>query len=95
MGEFRNHSDPTFADHCAFGSSRWVAAVLGKGPAWLRKNLDRMTVAGFPAPDPITRLYLKADVIAWLDRRRQIPDRDPRAHQAARETTNGVRYDAL
>ena len=88
-------ADPTFSEACAFGSSRWVAMILGKGPDWLRRNLDALTVAGFPTPDPITRLYLKADVMAWLDRRRRIPDRDPRAPREVRDHRNGVRYDVL
>lgn len=87
--------DPTFSAHCAFGSSRWVATLLGHSQDWFRSNLDRLTVAGFPAADPITRLYLKADVQAWLDRRRKIPDAGHIAPAPGREKAKGVNYDAL
>lgn len=89
--------DLTFSDSSAFGSVRWAATTLGRGSDWFRRNLKALVISGFPEPDPITNLYLKADVLAWLDRRRQIPDRVPHATpQGGQEgTIRGVNYNAL
>lgn len=63
--------DRTFEPVSRFGSLSWVAATLGLSKDQLRKRLPQMTTDGFPQPDPIVDLYIKADVQAWIDRRRQ------------------------
>lgn len=64
--------DATFATHAAFGSERWCAARVGKSLDWFFRNRDRLEAAGFPGRDPVLRLRCKADVDAWIERRRQI-----------------------
>ncbi|RJL06822.1 hypothetical protein D3P06_02170 [Paracoccus aestuarii] len=66
--------DATFDDHAAFGSERWVAARFGRSPDWLRKTRSKLEVDGFPPPDPIVGFTLKADVDAWLSKRRRVAD---------------------
>lgn len=84
-----SREDHTFSDHSAFGSTRWAATVLGRSQDWFRQNLGTLSVAGFPKPDSITQLYLKADVNAWLERRRQIPNRGTAAEDHRRDAMKG------
>lgn len=64
--------DPSFSDTAAYGSNAWAAARLGlTKDTFFRKRKD-LEEQGFPKRDPLTNLYLKDDVEAWLDRRRKI-----------------------
>lgn len=67
--------DRTFSDVSAFGSDAWCAATMGKSVEWFRKMRPDLEVIGFPIRDRITGLTIKADVEAWIARRRQVPDR--------------------
>lgn len=66
--------DHTFHEQAAYGSDRWVAVTLGKSLDWLRKHRDDLERDGFPRKDKLVNLTMKADVEAWLGRRRRIAD---------------------
>jgi len=57
------------------------------------RKRDELQAAGFPKPDPLTGRYIKADVDAWVERRRQIGA----AMKAKNETTDrrGPNFDEL
>jgi predicted DNA-binding transcriptional regulator AlpA len=63
--------DKTFHQDSKAGSLAWVAARLGRSTDWFRTHRETLEQEGFPRPDPIIGLYLKADVDAWLDSRRR------------------------
>ena len=87
-----NLTDRTFDPVSQFGSLRWVAATMGISVDQLRTRLPRMKSDGFPQPDPIVTLYIKADVLAWIERRRQLPDEQERQSSARRsELTDAER----
>ena len=67
--------DPSLSPEAALGSNEWVAQRLGiTKDTWFRKR-KTYYAAGFPKPDPLDKTrYLKADVDAWLHRRRRIAD---------------------
>lgn len=68
-------SDATFSDVSLYGSSAWVAARLGRSVGWLSSHRARLVAdAGFPKPDAITGHYVKADIDAWIARRRRLSD---------------------
>lgn len=67
--------DHTFHELAAYGSDRWVAVTLGKSPDWLKKHRAELEADGFPPKDRLVGLTMKADVEAWLGRRRRIADR--------------------
>ena len=67
--------DITFDDMSAYGSVKWAALTLGKRYSWFMRERSRLETAGFPKPDLITGHYIKADVEAWITKRRQIADR--------------------
>lgn len=70
-------SDATFTDTSLYGSRLWCAVTLGRTYEWMMQgyNKAKLSNEGFPKPDPINGRYIKADVIAWINRRRQISDR--------------------
>lgn len=65
-----------------------VAALLGVSRDTLNRRLPALAVHGFPAPDALLGRYLRADVEAWLERRRQLT-------QAGASRKPEVNYDAL
>ena len=67
--------DATFTSASLFGSEKWCAARLGKSQSWFMDNRRRLETAGFPKRDPIIGLRPKADVDAWVERRRQYSGR--------------------
>lgn len=67
--------DRTTATESAYGSDHWCALTLGKSDGWFRKNRPRLEREGFPPKDGLLALTLKADVEAWLARRRVVADR--------------------
>jgi predicted DNA-binding transcriptional regulator AlpA len=82
--------DATFHEVSAYGSAAWVAARLGRSLGWFRDHRDELATAGFPRPDPITGLWIKSDVDAWIDNRRSFT----RSTQPAPSVqTKGVRDD--
>lgn len=67
-------NDVTFSDSSAFGSTSWAAQRLGiSKDSFLRKR-EKLKSEGFPTRDNLTNLYHKADVDAWISRRRRISD---------------------
>lgn len=75
-GTITSH-DHTFHADAAYGSERWCALVLGKSYEWLRKARADLEADGFPRRDPLLNLTQKADVLAWIARRRRIADQTP------------------
>ena len=67
-------TDPTLNPFAAFGSERWCSERLGKSVGWFRVNRPALEREGFPPKDKLIRLTLKADVEAFLDRRRKVAD---------------------
>ena len=87
-------SDPTIEPYAAYGSARWCAMRLGVSLSKFQRTRPLFEVEGFPKVDPLVGLTLKADVDAFLAKRRRVADPDPAAHHG-RETTSGVRYHEL
>ena len=54
------------------GSTEWVSARLGVSRDTFFRKRDALLADGFPAQDPLLRLWIKADVDAWIERRRRI-----------------------
>lgn len=82
--------DHTLSSACLYGSEAWVAQVLGRSAGWLKKNRPDLEAQGFPRIDPITRLTVKADVVAWVETRRVVPD-----NVVPLATRGRVNHDAL
>lgn len=66
--------DSTFSTESAFGSISWAAHRLGMSKDRFMKKRDTLEGEGFPKLDALTNFYLKADVDAWIDHRRRVPD---------------------
>lgn len=67
--------DRTFHDISLYGSVEWCALTMGlTKDSFYRKRGEWEKRIGFPKPDPINRLYIKADVEAWIARRRKLAD---------------------
>ncbi len=66
--------DPTMEKISLNGSVRWAAARIGWTLNKFRQKRDILENDGFPKVDRITNLYVKADVDAWINRRRQLSD---------------------
>ena len=66
--------DLTMSDECSFGSVSWVSQRLGMSKDQFLRKRDMLEGEGFPKRDSLTNLYHKADVDAWIDHRRRIPD---------------------
>jgi hypothetical protein len=79
--------DLTFSDNSAYGSTAWCAQRLGKSVAWLRTHRSRLEREGFPRVDSIVGLVQKADVDAFLARRRKVADA---VHQDAHHATTSA-----
>lgn len=87
-------TDRTFDPVSAYGSERWVASRLGSNSDWLKKNRPKLEGEGFPPVDRLFGMTLKADVDAFLARRRRIADPDLTATHH-RPETSGVNYGNL
>ncbi len=81
----------------AYGSDRWCADRLGKSVSWFRKHRPRLEREGFPRKDALIGLTLKADVDAFLARRRKVTDAGPVQQDMHHTTTpsSGEQLDAL
>lgn len=66
--------DLTMSEESSFGSVSWVAQRLGLSKDQFLRKRDTLEGEGFPKKDPLTKNYHKADVDAWIDHRRRIPD---------------------
>lgn len=87
-------NDLTLSETSAYGSARWCAMRLGMSLSRFQRTRAMFEGEGFPRLDPLVGLTLKADVDAFLARRRRVADPDPAAHDS-RETRSGVRYHDL
>jgi len=85
--------DATFSADSAYGSDRWCAVTLGRSYNWFRRIRPTLEVAGFPKKDTIIGLTMKADVEAWLAKRRQVADAMSRTTHHA--TSTGENLHAL
>lgn len=74
--------DSSFDETCAFGSDLWIAHVLGLSVMRLRKARPQLEADGFPRPDALIGRTNKADVHAWIARRRRLTDPVPAATHA-------------
>ena len=68
-------ADLTLNEISLFGSASWAALRCGLSIDKFRRVRPNLETSGFPKPDMITGHYIKADVDAWLNRRRQLSDR--------------------
>ncbi len=67
----------TDTPQAAFARASWAAARLGISVDTFRRRRPLLARAGFPEIDPIVGAYVKADVEAWISKRRQIDDAIP------------------
>lgn len=86
-------TDQTFDATCAFGSDRWCAHTLGYSMVAFQKARPQLEADGFPRPDGLIGRTNKADVHAWIARRRRLPDAVVAATHAAEQPR--VHYDKL
>lgn len=86
--------DPTLSQDAAYGSLRWCAMRLGRSIDWLRDARPTLEREGFPRVDPLLGLTLKADVEAFLAKRRRVADPVIAAHDS-RDSNTGARYESL
>jgi hypothetical protein len=87
-------TDLSLTPLAAFGSDRWCAERLGKSIGWFRTHRPRLEREGFPAKDTLIGLTLKADVDAFLARRRKVADAAP-VHQDAHHATTAASEENL
>jgi len=85
--------DPTMNELSLFGSKKWASSRLGLSRDRFQRKLDALENNGFPKVDRITNLYVKADIDAWINRRRQVSDQI--LHISAAETKQEVNLDAI
>lgn len=69
-----------------------IAKYLGYSVDWLKKNRDRLEREGFPSHDPLFRRTLRADIDAFLAKRRKVSDA---SDTAILPESDGVDYDKL
>ena len=81
-------ADRTLDRTSAYGSTAWVAQRLGISPRAFRDKRSQLSAEGFPEIDPLMKLYIKADVDAWIEKRRSITDSDKVASGGARPGIN-------
>jgi len=67
-------TDQTASDASLYGSRQWVADTLGMKLSTFDNKRVKLEEQGFPQRDHLVGLYLKADVLAWVSRRRQLAD---------------------
>lgn len=66
--------DPSMSELARMGSVKWAASCLGMSRDNFYRKRETLENDGFPKPDRITNLYIKADIDAWINRRRQLSD---------------------
>lgn len=73
--DFIVEEDRTFHEVSMYGSLDWTATALGiTKDVFFRKRAKWEKEQAFPKPDPINKMYIKADVEAWVARRRRVAD---------------------
>lgn len=85
--------DPSLSEVSAYGSATWCALTLGKSVDWFRKNRAALETDGFPRVDALTGLTIKADVHAWIARRRKVADAG--GHHTTTSKSEDIDYGAL
>lgn len=86
--------DRTMEDLSAYASDRWVSGRLGQSVDWLKKNRPALEREGFPQKDGLFGLTLKADIEAFLAKRRRVADPEAAAeHHTPR--SKGVNLNEL
>lgn len=75
------------------GSVKWAAARIGWPLSRFKQKREILENNGFPTVDRITNLYVKADIDAWINRRRQVSDQIMRIGGA--DITTEVNLDAI
>jgi len=86
--------DRTFAEISAYASDQWCSARVGMAyDRWRRAGRTMLENEGFPSRDPLTGMTLKADVDAWLEKRRRVAD--PALAQERSERTGRVNLTKL
>jgi hypothetical protein len=85
--------DPTMGQISLNGSVRWAAARIGWPLIRFKQKREILETNGFPTVDRITNLYVKADIDAWINRRRQVTDQI--LHISSAENTTEVNLDAI
>lgn len=78
-------------DGPAYISDTLVAFFLGRKVSWLRTNRDALEREGFPRKDKLVGLTLRADLDAWLARRRNVADAE--TVRTTDSTTNEVLHE--
>lgn len=58
----------------AYLADREIAFMLGRKAAWFRKHRADLMREGFPPKDKVIGLTLRADVEAWIAKRRIVSD---------------------
>ena len=66
--------DPTLSPDSAYGSTRWTAQRLGLSQNNFTRKRAMLEAEGLPKPDPLLGRYIKADVDAWIEKRRRVAD---------------------
>ncbi|NIZ10164.1 hypothetical protein [Pseudooceanicola sp. HF7] len=61
----------------ACGDISWAAQFLGMSKRRFSDRRRNLEAEGFPKRDPLLNIYIKADVEAWLENRRTVPEAAP------------------
>lgn len=69
-------TDLTLKSESLFGSTAWAATAMGMHTSTFRQKRPDLIAEGFPTPDSLTGHYIKADVIEWVNQRRQITNKN-------------------
>ncbi|NIZ63327.1 hypothetical protein DL239_20375 [Sedimentitalea sp. CY04] len=85
--------DPTMSQISLNGSVKWAAARIGWPLIRFKQKREILETNGFPKVDRITNLYVKADIDAWINRRRQVADQI--LHIGGAQITTEVNLDAI
>lgn len=72
----------------AYITDREIASTLGRKVLWFRSHRKALEQEGFPRRDKLIGLTLRADVDAWLARRRVVADPVDTPTEAHHTTTN-------
>jgi hypothetical protein len=74
-----------------------VAYHLGRKVTWLRAHRPKLEADGFPRKDKLVGMTLRADLEAWIAKRRSVGDPDKAQIKVGRTTTplSGERLDVL
>lgn len=89
--------DRTFHEASLYGSVEWCALTMGVTKDTFYRKRAQWEKIGFPKPDSINGRYIKADVEAWVARRRKLADQikiSGKVDSSATETV-GVNTDEL